>query len=979
MMPSNPYQFNSRSSISRSSLITILNAAIETSAFRFARQAAMSWLAIYPGDLEISLLLAEALSGEGKTIQALEIVERLLLSDPEFVEAHFILYDLYKKMGNEDYKKEEAILYGLGWDSSGEIEGLKEWAHSLRNANDSIQKGLVQEAVEFFPMVLTESEISALPAILHLKSVMTTQDVHSLKNLAEIYHARWKDCLQFQLCLAKTRLETGDETGALGLLHDCVSKDATAQVAKRLWGKEFPFKPLWPQHFEIRFDIPIPAEVAAILGWNILAGGAVTTQPPEEPVIADLPDVNLENEALKGSGSSEKSFESDVQEIESYLAEKQPEDAIPGEVGPVEVVIDENSEDVSSEIPSNAAVADLEPESINQSVPEPDWLPAAPTSWDQETDLVALDESQPEIIEDEPVLTEAIGFEAQPTVVEKKKLPEDLKPIQDAFDRLAAKYDKTSPKSTDTDNRFPMYVVFSSAIGLEKVYGLQTKAVIDTEMKRLADALRQRTGWGSMVYYPDDIDSTNKIGVTTTETQDPWKFKLALSDLDKALAKKGAMIGALLIVGGDDVVPFHHLPNPTEDSDEEILSDNPYGALDSNYFVGEWPVGRIPGGTGSDAGLILEQLRNFTRYHLRSKGKPKGNVSIITSIFEWLMSLLKIKTSLTKSLGTGYTASVWRQASEAVFKPIGQSSDLLVSPPQFSGSFEMKKILNAGLGYFNLHGLVDTSDWYGQRDVTEPYTGPDYPIALSPKDLLDNGSAPQIVFSEACYGAHIVKKNEDQSLALKFLSIGTQAFIGCTCTSYGSVNTPLIGADLLGYLFWKYIKEGYSAGEALKQAKLEFIQLMNKRQGYLDSEDQKALISFVFYGDPLTFADKATNQAKHPRRTAFTTQVKMVSEKQNENSITHVQVSNEVIRDVKQMVEVYLPGLDNAHVVISKQRLVGGAQSNNSSEEKSRQGSTGKVVVTMTKTVQTARHVHHHYARATLDNHGKVVKLAISR
>jgi hypothetical protein len=104
----------------------------------------------------------------------------------------------------------------------------------------------------------------------------------------------------------------------------------------------------------------------------------------------------------------------------------------------------------------------------------------------------------------------------------------------------------------------------------------------------------------------------------------------------------------------------------------------------------------------------------------------------------------------------------------------------------------------------------------------------------------------------------------------------------------------------------------------------------------------------------------------------------MVSEKQNENSITHVQVPNEVIRDVKQMVEVYLPGLDNAHVVISKQRLVGNAHTNNA-EEKAKQGSTGKVVVTMTKTVQTARHVHHHYARATLDNHGKVVKLAISR
>jgi hypothetical protein len=55
---------------------------------------------------------------------------------------------------------------------------------------------------------------------------------------------------------------------------------------------------------------------------------------------------------------------------------------------------------------------------------------------------------------------------------------------------------------------------------------------------------------------------------------DPWKLKLALADLDQALSKKGAMIGALLIVGGPDVVPFHKLPNPTDDMDREVYSDN---------------------------------------------------------------------------------------------------------------------------------------------------------------------------------------------------------------------------------------------------------------------------------------------------------------------------------------------------------------------------------------------------------------------
>ena len=82
-------------------------------------------------------------------------------------------------------------------------------------------------------------------------------------------------------------------------------------------------------------------------------------------------------------------------------------------------------------------------------------------------------------------------------------------------------------------------------------------------------------------------------------------MKLSLADLDQALAKKGQMIGALVIVGGPDIVPFHHLPNPTDDIDKDVPSDNPYATLDSNYFVPEWPVGRIPGEAGKDAGFAV--------------------------------------------------------------------------------------------------------------------------------------------------------------------------------------------------------------------------------------------------------------------------------------------------------------------------------------------------------------------------------------
>ena len=36
------------------------------------------------------------------------------------------------------------------------------------------------------------------------------------------------------------------------------------------------------------------------------------------------------------------------------------------------------------------------------------------------------------------------------------------------------------------------------------------------------------------------------------------------------------------------------LPNPTDDADPDIPSDNPYATADDNYFVPEWPIARLP-------------------------------------------------------------------------------------------------------------------------------------------------------------------------------------------------------------------------------------------------------------------------------------------------------------------------------------------------------------------------------------------------
>ena len=143
-----------------------------------------------------------------------------------------------------------------------------------------------------------------------------------------------------------------------------------------------------------------------------------------------------------------------------------------------------------------------------------------------------------------------------------------------------------------------------------------------------------------------------------------------------ALEKRGERIGAVLIVGGPEIVPFHNLPNPVEDADIEVPSDNPYAAKDNNYFISDWPVGRVSGGSGADPAPLLAVLKEITNRYDQNAKKPAWYRRLIQYFRELL------KTGVSKKLSSfGYTAAVWRRASLSVFRPIGNPSDLLISPP----------------------------------------------------------------------------------------------------------------------------------------------------------------------------------------------------------------------------------------------------------------------------------------------------------
>jgi hypothetical protein len=439
------------------------------------------------------------------------------------------------------------------------------------------------------------------------------------------------------------------------------------------------------------------------------------------------------------------------------------------------------------------------------------------------------------------------------------------------------------------------------------------------------------------------------------------------------------MIGAVLIVGGPEIVPFHNLPNPVEDQDATVPSDSPYTTRDENYFVPEWPIGRLPGGNGKDARPIISAIQKIATEHARPAQPSPWYIHLIRVIANMLNARGSSNGSNGARYGFGYSAAIWKRASYQVFHSIGSQNEVLISPPLNSETNTLRLPM-ARLGYFNLHGMSDSPDWYGQRDPADGTSGVDYPVALRPRDIdmsgtLNGNTVPAAILTEACYGANIQEKSAQDAIALKFLEKGCQVFIGSTCMAYGSLNTPLSAADLLAEAFWDNLQTGLPAGEAFRIAKVSLAKSMHGRQGYLDGEDQKTLISFILLGDPLARPLKVNRTSKGVARSlASPPDLKTISDPSEPRETA----SAEMMTYVKHVVEQYLPGMRDAKIDFRRESVPLDPERPGPSAKGSRLTRERKLVI-LSKSITHSNQIHKHYARLTLDEQGKLVKLVVSR
>lgn len=938
-MNQTPTSKNNGDSISRDDLLAIINSALRLKESNFVRQTILHWLAAYPGDLYFNYLYARTLVDEAKHAQAISILEMLEKTDPEFAPAYELHYKALVASGSRN-PRVAGCYFGLTGRKLDSIQ-LPAWSSVYRESQKAFGLEKLEEAEFLVQQALIADPMQVLPAILHLQAASLMHDVQTTENLANLYHSRWTECLQFGYILASAQMTLGFESEAVSLLHTCVTRDSAGQVASHIWGKENPYQSLWPDKQQVKFDITVPQQIASALGWNQLEA--------QYPVLEEtiLPALEGSEEVIEPSTYPEETENQAVDIATSANA-----------IEPVEVEVPLSKQRHWSELSADEVIhkhwSQLTPSEVLQKANGPTVEAVKPQA------------EKPSRKKDKESVHSSISGESD---------PESVKNIRTELDRIATRL--RVPGLITGDRRFPVYVIFTTRKGLEAQYGSQTAFILDELMKQLVETLRKKSGWTALLFYADDSAYTTSLSIKPAPHNDAWKLKLAIADLDKALSKKGEMIGTLLIVGGPEVVPFHMLPNPTDDADTQVASDNPYSSTDDNYFIPEWPIGRLPGGSGRDAGILMRALRQMASDHSSEtrSGPWWRRFNIFSPFVNSLQQVLQPHAVINNRPAFGYTAAIWKQASLEVFRPIGDAQSLLSSPPVKTNGLIGSGIFPAKLSYFNLHGVADSAEWYGQPDYDEMQSNPEYPVALAPPDLSESGSTPLIVFSEACYGTHIEQKEEDDALSLKFLSSGTKAMVGSTCVAYGSVTTPLIAADKLGQAFWKQIKDGRTAGEALRNAKISFAQEMNRAQGFLDGEDQKTLISFILLGDPLASITTVKKKEKRFIRENMNEKLSTTNESEYE-PIKDGDLSVNVMTQVKSIVEQYLPGLKEANYSLSKQYIT--SSKANSQLDNSSRGNE-RTVVTISKQYTITKRVHSHYARLTFDNRGKIVKLAVSR
>jgi hypothetical protein len=366
-----------------------------------------------------------------------------------------------------------------------------------------------------------------------------------------------------------------------------------------------------------------------------------------------------------------------------------------------------------------------------------------------------------------------------------------------------------------------MFLIVSSALNLTTRYGAEGAARLRDRMERLPQELTTAVSEVT-VLFPDDPNSASRYGMVPLNMTTPPLVAQTLWALYQVLGL--SLNDAVLLLGGDSVVPFAVLPNPAAggtDTDRLVQSDSPY-AFAPSHAAEAFQIGAVPD-------FALVRLPDFDPPDLEG--------------FLALLDHLAAPPPAHRNSTFAVVNQAWFGATQKVF---AGPATIRTTPPWSSADAEWRT-QDARLLYFNLHGFSDRAEWRG-FDV---WSG-NWCDAVRPADVVREAVEGAIVFAENCYGALVSGRAPRNSIALSMLAAGARAFVGSTGIAYGSFSQQPeipIEADVLGADFVQELLRGEPAGHALARARANFL-AAGSPPGW-GADQQKTALEFVLYGNPL--------------------------------------------------------------------------------------------------------------------------------
>ncbi|WP_295935622.1 C25 family cysteine peptidase [uncultured Alistipes sp.] len=315
----------------------------------------------------------------------------------------------------------------------------------------------------------------------------------------------------------------------------------------------------------------------------------------------------------------------------------------------------------------------------------------------------------------------------------------------------------------------------------------------------------------------------------------------------------------LFIIGGGDVIPMPVVPHYIDDpdsSDSDIDTDIPYA-----YILGEKTYHKF----GTAELFQYEQYFHVGRLPLAANASLDDLVGYLRCAAK-SFDAVNIKRSFGLTDLTWLSASVWvsdpfrrhklyrgdERLSEQFF-----TRNLYISPCVTSSLVDKVFDRTADMFYFNLHG----SDAPTMCSFYASYNDDLYE-AITPRQLAA-AEKPNMVVTEACYGAKFQDYNRGETMLLAAMANKTLVYLGSSRIAWGvsqcDSQAKLNNADRIANVYMARLLEGHTAGEALFLARQSFFEM---NEEYFTPHQALTIVEFNLFGDPFLYAGQRRGEAK---------------------------------------------------------------------------------------------------------------------